>query len=73
MFRKNWAQPLLENQIIEISWFYYRGSFKNKKGSQTSFQITVSVEIIDKNVSFVIRHKLTKFLQQTVLISQDTH
>ena len=73
MFRKNWAQSLLENQIIEISWFYYRGSFKNKKESQTSFQITVSVEIIDKNVSFVMLHKLAKFLQQTVLISQDTH
>ena len=44
----------------------YRGFLKNKKRTGTSFQATFFVEFLDKNFSFVILHKVTKFHWQTM-------
>ena len=44
----------------------YRGFFKNKKRTGISFQATFFAEFLDKNFSFVILHKVTKFHSQTM-------
>ena len=44
----------------------YRGFFKNKKRTGTSFQATFFVEFLDKHFSLVILHKVTKFHSQTM-------
>ena len=38
---------------------------KNKKGPGTSFQATFYLEFFDKNLSFIIRHKLPNFHYQS--------
>ena len=48
----------------------YEGFFENEKGRGTSFQSIIFIEFFDKNISFVILHKLANFHQQTMFNSQ---
>ena len=45
---------------------FYRGFVENQKEPGTNFQLTFFIESFDKNVSFVILHKLAKFHYQTM-------
>ena len=51
---------------MQTSRIPIRGFFKNKKVFETSFRATFFVECLDKNFSFVILHKLTKFHYQSL-------
>ena len=49
---------------------FYRRFFENYKGPGTSFQVTFFTGFLDKNVSFVILHKLAKFQYKALFTSQ---
>ena len=46
----------------------YASFFANTKGPGTSFQAAVLVKFFDEIFSFVIRHKLAKFINRLYLL-----
>ena len=49
---------------------FYRTVFENQKVSGTTFQTKFFIKYFEKNLSFVMLHKLAKSHFQTVLTSQ---
>ena len=48
---------------------FYGGSFENRKGPRSGFQVTFFIEFLDLKFCFVILHELAKFHNQTVFTS----
>ena len=49
---------------------FYRGFSENQKGPGASFQAIFFIKCFDKNLSFVMLHKLAKFHYHAVFTSQ---